>query len=130
MTCALPIFFFFVRIPGCANPLLFLTTCSLLSSMRSLISLSLLLTILDLSVNVNAAIFPLHARSGPSPADLRRRASASTVQNITSLSNIQYVTNITVAGVELSVSLDTGRFVNLILMNQHLSTFVFYHLQF
>ena len=87
--------------------------------MRSLISLSLLLTILDLSVNVNAAIFPLHARYGPAPADLRARASgsASTVQNITSLNNIQYVTNITIAGVELSVSLDTGRFVKLILMN-------------
>jgi hypothetical protein len=86
--------------------------------MRSLISLSLLLSILDLSINVHAAIFPLHARSGPAPAALKRRGSASTVQNITSLSNIQYVTNITVAGVELSVSLDTGRFVKPILMSQ------------
>ena len=89
--------------------------------MRSLIlPLSLLLTILDLSVNVNAAIFPLHARYGAPPADLRPRASGSTftVQNITSLSNIQYITNITIAGVELSVSLDTGRFVKPILMNQ------------
>ena len=94
--------------------------------MRSLISLSLLLTILHLSVNVNAAKFPLHARYGPAPADLRRRGSASTVQNITSLSNVQYVTNISIAGVELSVSLDTGRFVNsyprinLRLLNYHL----------
>jgi hypothetical protein len=91
--------------------LLFLTTYTLLSPMRSLISLSLLLTILDPFINVNAAIFPLHARAGPDPAALRPRGSASTVQNITSLSNIQYVTNITVAGVPLSVSLDTGRFV-------------------
>ena len=90
--------------------------------MRSLISLSLLLTVLDLSVNVNAAIFPLHARYGPAPADLRRRGSASTVQNISSLSNIQYVTNLTVAGVELSVSLDTGRFVKRVLMNRPLSS--------
>lgn len=90
--------------------------------MRSLISLSLLLTILDLSINyVNAAIFPLHARSGP---PLRPRGSASTVQNITSLGNVQYVTNITVAGVELSVSLDTGRFVKFILMSQRLIIFI------
>lgn len=79
--------------------------------MRSLIPLSLLLTILDLSVSVIAAKFPLNARYGPA---LRPRGSASTVQNITSLSNIQYVTNITIAGVELVVSLDTGRFVKLI----------------
>jgi hypothetical protein len=79
--------------------------------MRFLISLSLLLTIFDLSVNVNAANFPLQARHGP---DLRSRGSASTVQNITSLSNIQYVTNLTIAGVELSVSLDTGRFIKLV----------------
>jgi len=78
--------------------------------MRSLIPLSLLLTTLDLSVNVNAAIFPLHARSSLSPVDLRRRGSAYTVQNITSISNVQYVTNITIAGVELTVSLDTGSF--------------------
>lgn len=91
--------------------------------MRSLLSLSLLLTILELSVNVNAATFPLHARYGPAPADLRRRGSASTVQNITSLSNVQYVTNLTVAGVELSVSLDTGRFVRL--THTHEPAFVF-----
>jgi hypothetical protein len=78
--------------------------------MRSLIPLSLLLTTLDLSVNVYAAIFPVHARSSLSPVDLRRRGSASTVQNITSISNVQYVTNITIAGVELTVSLDTGSF--------------------
>ena len=83
--------------------------------MRSLIPLSLLLTTLDLSVNVNAAIFPLHARSGLSPVDLRPRGSASTIQNITGISNVQYVTNLTIAGVELTVSLDTGRFVKAIL---------------
>ena len=92
-------------------------TYSLFPSMRSLIPLSFLLTILDLSFNANAAIFPLHARS-----HLRSRGSASTIQNITSLSNVQYVTNITIAGVELTVSLDTGRFVKFIPMIQHLSS--------
>ena len=85
--------------------------------MRPLIFLSFLLTILNLSVN--AIIFPLDIRYGPL-ASLTSRGSASTVQNVTSLSNVQYTTNITVAGVELSVSLDTGRFVKLVPMNQTL----------
>ena len=59
--------------------------------MRSLIPLSLLLTILDSSVSVNAAKFPLDARYGPA---LRPRGSASTMLNITSLSNIQYVIDV------------------------------------
>lgn len=83
--------------------------------MRSLIPLSLLLTILDSSVSVNAAKFPLDARYGPA---LRPRGSASTMLNITSLSNIQYVIDVIVAGVKSAVSLDTGRFVKLILMSQ------------
>ena len=76
--------------------------------MRYIITLSLLLTTLDSSAN--AVVFPLEVRSMPG---LTPRGSASTVQNVTSLSNVQYTTNITVAGVELSVSLDTGRFVKL-----------------
>jgi hypothetical protein len=114
----LPIFFVHVRNMYFKSVAHFLLT----PSMRSLIPFSLLLTILDLSVNVNAAISPLHARSesGLSQADLRPRASgsASTIQNITNLNNVQYVTNITIAGVELTVSLDTGRFVKLIFMNR------------
>ena len=78
--------------------------------------LSFLLTVFHLSAN--AVILPLQARSGPDPATLRRRGSTSTIQNLTSLSNTQYVTNITIAGVELAISLDTGRFVKLILVNQ------------
>ncbi|KAF8798904.1 acid protease [Phlegmacium glaucopus] len=74
--------------------------------MRSVIPLSLLLTILDSSVN--AVILPLEARAGPPPAALRRRGSTSTVQNLTTLGNVQYATNLTIAGVELVISLDTG----------------------
>lgn len=124
------------KLPPCPLPIIFVRTgavrksnwhnaslasyYSALSSMRSLIPLSLLLTFLDLSANVNAAIFPVHARSSFSPAQLRSRASGSAyaLQNITSLKDVQYITNLTVAGVPLYVSLDTGRFVKLILMNQ------------
>lgn len=90
---------------------------SFFPQMRPLILLSFLLTILNLSVN--AVIFPLDIRYG-SLDSLTPRGSASTVQNVTSLSNVQYTTNITVAGVELTVSLDTGRFVKLVPMNQTL----------
>ncbi|CAA7262971.1 unnamed protein product [Cyclocybe aegerita] len=71
--------------------------------MRSLIPLSLLLTVLD--TPVHAAVFPFTVRFGhPAPSSLHRRAPVP----IGNTGNAQYVSNITIGGVTLPVLLDTG----------------------
>lgn len=74
--------------------------------MRSLIPLSLLLTVFDLSVH--AFVFPFHVHiGGVNPNSLSRRAPLP----IRNIGNAQYVSNITLAGQQLQVLLDTGRSV-------------------
>ncbi|KAF8158194.1 aspartic peptidase A1 [Crassisporium funariophilum] len=71
--------------------------------MRSLIPLSLLIAVFDSPVQ--AAIFPFHVRIGhPTPSSLKRRDNLP----IHNTGNAQYVSNITLGGVELPVLLDTG----------------------
>lgn len=71
--------------------------------MRSLIPLSLLLTIFD--TPVNALTFPFEVRLVNPPSSSLNRRNPVPVQNI---GNAQYVSNITLAGQTLSVLLDTG----------------------
>ncbi|KIM43280.1 hypothetical protein M413DRAFT_444096 [Hebeloma cylindrosporum] len=72
--------------------------------MRSLIPLSLLLTIFDPAVN--ALKFPFEVRfPHPTPSSSLNRRSPLPVRNI---GNAQYVSNITLAGQTLPVLLDTG----------------------
>ncbi|KAF8903100.1 aspartic peptidase domain-containing protein [Gymnopilus junonius] len=72
--------------------------------MRSLIPLSLLLTIFD--TPVHAIVFPFHVRFGnPSPSSALQRRSPVPIKDI---GNAQYVSNLTIAGVTLPVLLDTG----------------------
>jgi len=76
--------------------------------MRSLIPLSLLLTIFDTAVN--ALKFPFEVRfPHPTPSLSLNRRTPLPVRNI---GNAQYVSNITLAGQTLPVLLDTGRFVH------------------
>lgn len=71
--------------------------------MRSLITLSLVLTIFD--SHVNALSFPFDVRFAEPASSIARR-EISPIRNI---GNAQYVSNVTVAGVTLPVLLDTGR---------------------
>ena len=83
--------------------------------MRSLIPLSLLLTIFD--TPVHGIVFPFHVKFGnPSPSSGLQRRSPITVNNI---GNAQYVSNLTVAGVTLPVLLDTGRCARLQAANSY-----------
>lgn len=71
--------------------------------MRSLIPLSLLLTVFD--TPVHGIVFPFHVRfSNPNSSPLQRRSPIP----VSDIGNAQYVSNITVAGVKLPVLLDTG----------------------
>jgi hypothetical protein len=74
--------------------------------MRSLVPLSLLLTIFH--TTVNALILPFEVRTGNdiSTSSLRRRDPT----RIGNTGNAQYVSNITLGGVTLPVLLDTGRY--------------------
>lgn len=74
--------------------------------MRSLIPLSLLLTIFDYPVY--GLVFPFDIRfAGDATSSLTRRSSAP----LRDIGNAQYVGNISVAGVTVPVLLDTGRCV-------------------
>lgn len=73
--------------------------------MRSLIPLSLLLTIFD--TPVHGIVFPFNVQfRNPNPPSALQRRSPIPINDI---GNAQYVSNITVAGVTLPVLLDTGR---------------------
>ncbi|KAF4617111.1 hypothetical protein D9613_005969 [Agrocybe pediades] len=72
--------------------------------MRSLLPLSLFLTLFD--TTVYAYVFPFHVQfpRTDSTSSLTRR----TPLNVSNIANAQYVSNITLGGVTLSVLLDTG----------------------
>ncbi|KAK0202037.1 aspartic peptidase A1 [Desarmillaria ectypa] len=72
--------------------------------MHSLIPLSLILTIFD-SV-AHAVKLPLHVRTTNQPRSLGRRAN--TTIPVSNYGNAQYYSNITIAGQEVSVLLDSG----------------------
>ncbi|KAG7445719.1 aspartic peptidase A1 [Guyanagaster necrorhizus] len=72
--------------------------------MQSLIPLSLILTIFD--VVAYAVKLPLHVRTTRQPRSVGRRAN--TTIPVSNYGNAEYYSNITIAGQEVSVLLDTG----------------------
>ncbi|KIK01896.1 hypothetical protein K443DRAFT_678040 [Laccaria amethystina LaAM-08-1] len=71
--------------------------------MRSLIPLTLLIAVFH--TPVHAVIFPVHIQVNRNPSPSLSRRSPVPIGNI---GNAQYVSNITLAGVQLPVLLDTG----------------------
>lgn len=86
--------------------------------MRSLIPLSLILTLFD-TYSAHALNFPFHVRTRTvKPSLLRGRADiqGQTIGNtsipVANSHNAQYISNITLGGLTIPVMLDTGRYVN------------------
>jgi hypothetical protein len=78
--------------------------------MRSLIPLSLILTLFG-SCSVQGLKLPFHVQTGnpPSPNNRLGRRANTTIP-ITNTQNAQYISNITLGGVQVAVLLDTGRY--------------------
>lgn len=74
--------------------------------MRSLLPLSLLVLF---NTPVYGVILPFYVRFNDDPSTLQRRGPS--VIPISNTGNAQYLSNITVGGVQLPVLLDTGRYV-------------------
>lgn len=72
--------------------------------MRSLIPLTLLIAVFH--TPVRAVIFPVNIQVNRNPSPSLSRRTPVPIGNI---GNAQYVSNITLAGVQLPVLLDTGR---------------------
>ena len=75
-----------------------------LYQMRSLIPLTLLIAVFH--TPVHAVVFPVHIQVNRNSSPSLSRRSPVPIGNI---GNAQYVSNITLAGVQLPVLLDTGR---------------------